>query len=124
MVDGDIDAWLERISWDTLKEWLDFMDEEPIGEERADLRAGALASVLWNVNLDTKKLGGSVKPLGYVSGVGDGRMCVIALKPDDYQESEGSAGGAYADQTLNDPIVWENHVAQMIKYHGGIKKEK
>lgn len=121
--DGDIDAWLSRISWDTLSELLQFVDEEPIGEERADLRMGALASVLWNVNVSTKEIGGLIEPFGYVSGFGKDRVCVLTLKPKEDEDTDVTSKiGTDEDRTLNNPTVWANFKTQMIKYHGGIKK--
>lgn len=44
------------------------MELEPFGEERADLRMGALASVIANVNTEGKK---QRPPLGYSVGYSD-----------------------------------------------------
>lgn len=38
-----------------LAEWMAYAKLEPFGEERADLRAGIIASVIANVNRDPKK---------------------------------------------------------------------
>jgi len=38
-----------------LSEWMAFAREEPIGEHRADLRTGILASLIANANRDPKK---------------------------------------------------------------------
>lgn len=41
---------LSRISSRELSEWLAYSQIEPFGEERADLRAGIVASTVFNVN--------------------------------------------------------------------------
>jgi hypothetical protein len=46
---------LARLSWDQFLEWAAFAEIEPFGEERADWRAGMVASVIANVNRDPKK---------------------------------------------------------------------
>lgn len=46
---------LSRISSRELSEWMAYYDLEPFGEERADLRAGIIASVTANANRDAKK---------------------------------------------------------------------
>ena len=38
-----------------IAEWKAYYSLEPFGEERADLRMGILASLIANVNRDTKK---------------------------------------------------------------------
>lgn len=42
------DAMLARLPFRIFKEWLDYAQVEPFGEERADLRAGIIASVMAN----------------------------------------------------------------------------
>lgn len=86
------------------------MDLEPIGEERADLRMGALASVILNMNLDTKSLGGALQPLSYISGWGRDRVYVLALKPEEIGEISHS-------DTLNNPINWQNFKTGLIKVY-------
>jgi hypothetical protein len=46
---------LARMSASELAEWRAFDLVEPIGEPRADLRAGIVAAVLWNANFESKK---------------------------------------------------------------------
>ena len=46
---------LARMSARELAEWRAFDLVEPIGEPRADLRAGIVAAVLWNANFEAKK---------------------------------------------------------------------
>lgn len=46
---------LSRISSRELSEWMVYYELEPFGEERADLRAGIVASTVANVNRDPKK---------------------------------------------------------------------
>jgi hypothetical protein len=43
-------------------EWMAFHDLEPFGEERADLRAGIVASTVANANRDPKKKRKAYKP--------------------------------------------------------------
>lgn len=73
---------------------------------------GALASVLWNVNVRTDEIGGLIEPLGYVSGFGKDRVCIVAFKP---LEEKGE--GTNVDQTVNNPIVWENFKTNLIKVY-------
>ena len=46
---------LGRIDSHELSEWQAYYTLDPFGEERADLRAGIIASVIANVNRDPKK---------------------------------------------------------------------
>ena len=46
---------LARMSAHELTEWMIFDSIEPIGEPRADLRAGIIASLVWNANWTAKK---------------------------------------------------------------------
>jgi hypothetical protein len=46
---------VEALSSRTVAEWMAYASIEPFGEERADLRAGIIASVIANVNRDPKK---------------------------------------------------------------------
>jgi hypothetical protein len=44
-----------RFSSREIAEWMAFASLEPFGEERADLRAGIIASVLANIHRDRKR---------------------------------------------------------------------
>lgn len=44
-----------ELTWGELCKWLSYMRQEPFGETRADLRIGALASVIARANIDSKK---------------------------------------------------------------------
>lgn len=46
---------LSRISSHELSEWIAYAQVAPFGEERADLRAGIIASTVANANRDPKK---------------------------------------------------------------------
>jgi hypothetical protein len=81
---------------------------EPIGEERADLRVGALASVFLNMNIDTKATGGVLQPERYVSGWGPDRVYMLAIKPPGMDQESTKE-----DQSLNNPIVWDNFTASL-----------
>ena len=48
-------AEVEEFSSRDVAEWMAYASIEPFGEERADLRAGIIASVIANVNRDPKK---------------------------------------------------------------------
>jgi hypothetical protein len=50
-----VDGLLGELSSRQLAEWLAFFRLEPWGEERADLRAGIVASTVANVHRDGKK---------------------------------------------------------------------
>lgn len=45
---------LARISSRELTEWMEYYQMEPFGQERADLQAGVVASVVANVNRNSK----------------------------------------------------------------------
>lgn len=49
------DGLLSQMSWEQFRGWLAYSQIEPFGEERGDLRAGIVASVIANVNRDPKK---------------------------------------------------------------------
>jgi len=57
---------LERISSLELSEWMAYAQLEPFGEERADLRAGIVASVFANANRDPKKKGHPYQPKDFM----------------------------------------------------------
>lgn len=46
---------LAEMTWQQLMEWHAYAEVEPFGEERADLRAGIVASTVANVNIDSRK---------------------------------------------------------------------
>lgn len=50
-----MDGLLNELSSQQLAEWLAFFQLEPWGEERADLRAGIVASTIANVNRPAKR---------------------------------------------------------------------
>ncbi len=41
---------LDEMSVTLFREWREYSDLEPFGEERADLRAGQIAAMLYNIN--------------------------------------------------------------------------
>lgn len=96
-----------------MSEWLDFTSEEPIGEERADLRTGALATVIWNTSLDTKKMGGQINPTRYVVGWGRDRNHIMTLKPKEKIQTDTEN---LPDQTLNNKSKWSDFKANMKAY--------
>lgn len=51
----DVDGLLGELSSSQLAEWLAFYQLEPWGEERADLRAGIVASTIANANRSQKQ---------------------------------------------------------------------
>lgn len=57
---------LERISSRELTEWMAYYELEPFGQERGDLQAGVVASVIANVNRDPKKSRKEYKPDDFV----------------------------------------------------------
>lgn len=50
-----VEEMLDRMSHREYRDWQEFYALEPFGDERADLRAGIVASVIANVNRDAKK---------------------------------------------------------------------
>lgn len=50
-----VEEMLDRMSHAEFLEWHDYYATEPFGEERGDLRAGIVASIIANVNRDPKK---------------------------------------------------------------------
>lgn len=118
-------GWLSRISWDQLWRWIRYTDLEPVGDERADLRIGALASVIYNMNLDTRKTG-VIQPYRYISGWSNDKVHMLAFRPEPEDlvsdvMASSSAGQSSADRTLNNPTVWENFKAGLRKVYGGKK---
>lgn len=61
-----VEEMLERMSWREYLEWQEYFALEPFGEERADLRAGIVASVIANVNRDPKKRKEPYAPLDFM----------------------------------------------------------
>lgn len=109
------------------------MDQEPQGEERDDLRIGALASVIWNCNLDTKEMGGPLVPDSYIAGWKDeDRIAVLALRPKQADREDGekqpttkkASGSGSGSLDLNDPVDWENFTTGLIKSVGGRGRKK
>lgn len=67
----DVDGMLDSMMWDQLQGWVAYAEAEPFGEERADLRAGIVASVIANVNRDPKK-GRAYGPSDFMPKFGEG----------------------------------------------------
>jgi hypothetical protein len=57
---------LEEMSWEQLREWHQFAQLEPFGEERDDLRAGIVASTIVNSNPYRKKGAKAAKASDFV----------------------------------------------------------
>ncbi len=53
---------LQRISSQEISEWIEYYKLEPFGEERADLRAGIVASTTANASRDRRKRRKPFKP--------------------------------------------------------------
>jgi hypothetical protein len=51
---ANVDDMLASITSRQLREWMEFYRLEPFGEERADLRAGIIASTIANVNRSSR----------------------------------------------------------------------
>jgi len=51
----DVDALLARLSSTQISEWMAYYALDPFGEERADLRAAMIMSLIANVNRDAEK---------------------------------------------------------------------
>lgn len=112
----DIPKWLSEISWDQLEEWLEF---DPIGEERADLRIGALATVLLNTSdIDHDKIGGLIKPRGYIAGWSKDLEYTLTPMPKELKEELAKKSESESVLNLSDPIGWENFATKLIKYVG------
>lgn len=47
---SDVRVFLNEMSWEDFRWWLAYYEVEPWGEERDDLRAGVVASAVYNVN--------------------------------------------------------------------------
>lgn len=75
-----MDAMLARLGWDQFLEWAAFAELEPFGEERADWRAGMVASVIANVNRDPKK-GRPFQPRDFMPDFSSQRKAVAERKP-------------------------------------------
>lgn len=115
----DVESWLETISWDQLKDWLEYVEDEPIGEERDDLRIGALMTVMYNMNIDTRETG-PLKSHRYISGWGEDRVHALVLRPQmDKTDSDGNGSG---DQSLNNPTNFANFKTGLVKVYGTGKR--
>lgn len=57
-----VEDMLDRMTWREYREWLEFYEVEPFGDERADLRSGIVAALIANVNRDPKKHPQPFKP--------------------------------------------------------------
>lgn len=114
----DVESWLETISWDQLKDWLEFVEDEPIGEEREDLRTGALMTAMYNMNIDTKDKG-PLKSHRYISGWGEDRVHALVLRPEAGEKGSGNVTG---DQSLNNPTNFANFKTGLIKVYGTGKR--
>jgi hypothetical protein len=62
---------LGRVSSRELTEWEAYAALEPFGEERGDLRAGVVASVIANVNRDPKKRREPFEPKDFMPRFGE-----------------------------------------------------
>ena len=60
---------LEEMTWGQFMGWVTYSEVEPFGEERADLRAGIIASIIANVNRDPKK-GKAYQPTDFMPKFG------------------------------------------------------
>lgn len=57
---------LDRMSSHELTEWMAYASIEPFGEDRADLRAGMISSVIANTNRDPKKRAEPYEPIDFM----------------------------------------------------------
>lgn len=57
---------LDRMSSHELSEWMAYANIEPFGEDRADLRAGTISSVIANTNRDPKKKADPYEPIDFM----------------------------------------------------------
>jgi hypothetical protein len=75
-----VEELLARISSRELTEWMAYFAIDPFGEERADLRAGIVASTLVNVNRG--KRGKAAKPRDFMPSFGEdnGRGMLSIIK--------------------------------------------
>lgn len=63
MTVGELGA---RMSAAELAQWVEFHEIEPFGSHYDDLRAGTVASAIYNVNRDTKKRSDPFDPLEFM----------------------------------------------------------
>lgn len=61
---------LEAMTWAQFMGWSHYAGLEPFGEERADLRAGIVASVIANANRDRKKRPRPYEPTDFMPKFG------------------------------------------------------
>lgn len=57
---------LASMTWNQLKGWMEYASIEPFGEERDDYRSGIVASVIANVNRDSKTRPEPYSPLDFM----------------------------------------------------------
>ena len=61
-----VDELLSSMSAREFADWIAFARVEPFGEDRADLRAGIVASVIANANRDRKKRAKPYEPVDFM----------------------------------------------------------
>lgn len=89
------------ISWDQFLRWQEYYNIEPWGEDRNDLRAGALVAALFNCNIDSRKTR-PFHPYNYVMGRQNERSgFVLAYKPDESEKNINSER-----KPLTSPSEW------------------
>jgi hypothetical protein len=78
---------MDSMSWDQFMEWAAFYEISPFGEERADLRAGVIASTIANVNRDPRK-GKSFQPSDFTLKFSSGSGKVASGKKEPITDPE------------------------------------
>lgn len=114
-----MDKWLKEISWQQLCEWIEYKDD--YGEERNDLRMGAIASLLVNLNVDTRKIGGNTRPNRYISTWDDKRDYHLVYQYDIKSNSDDNNKLKTSNRLTKES--WENIKTGFAKAFGRVKKE-
>lgn len=82
------------MSWSQFREWMAYAKIEPFGEYRDDLRSGVVASIVANVNRDSKKHPEPFSPSDFVLQFGDA------------QDRGARSARSSSRQPLRDPSAW------------------
>lgn len=92
---------INEMSWDQYCGWRQYYQLEPFGEERADLRAGIVASTIANVNRDTKRRSKPFAPSDFMPDFDNSRAPKPMMEKSSWERLKATAkslakGGSFA----------------------------
>lgn len=86
---------MQRMTWSQFVSWQHYFQLEPFGEERADYRAGIVASMIANANRDTTRHPDSYQPTDFMPDYAGDRAAQPITKKSAWQTIKSKAA-AYA----------------------------